>query len=128
LVGRTEEVRIRNPRSVVTSAIAGATVLCIATVAAAGSKSAHKPDLTGRDRASNAIIRNQAAHPDSTGLSGALSNASDQTGGAATATGLARAIQVVTAAQSAQAPNMGLATALSHLQANAAAHPTGRSH
>ncbi len=74
------------------------------------------------------ITRNQAAHPDATGLSGALSTAADQTGGAPTATGLARAIQVVTAAQSAQAPAKGVATALSHLDTNAAAHPTGRSH
>jgi hypothetical protein len=118
---------MRNHRSFVAAAIAGFAVLCIATAAAAGSKSGHKPDVTGRDRASNVITGNQAAHPAATGSSGALSNASDQTGGAPTATGLARAIQVVTAAQSAQAPAKGLATALSHLQANAAAHLTGRS-
>ena len=38
---------MRNHRSFVAAAIAGFAVLCIATGAAAGSKSGHKPDVTG---------------------------------------------------------------------------------
>jgi len=38
---------MRNPKSFITAAIAGVTVPCIATAAAAGSKSSHSPTSRG---------------------------------------------------------------------------------